>query len=215
MKRVAISQSNYIPWKGYFDLINSVDEFILFDDMQFTRRDWRNRNKIKTPHGAIWLTIPVDVKGKYFQKIRETVISDSAWPQDHWKAIRHFYAKAPHFRDYEDAIAELYLDCRDQSLSLINYRFLAGICGILGITTKLSRSMQYCLKGGNTERLVSLCKQAGGDIYVSSPRARDYIQPGLFEREGIQLLYFELGYLLDSTKARVVGSGPWTSSRGP
>jgi len=72
MKRVAIVQSNYIPWKGYFDLIRSVDEFILLDEVQFTKRDWRNRNKIKTPAGAVWLTIPVLVKGRYFQKISET-----------------------------------------------------------------------------------------------------------------------------------------------
>ena len=76
MKRVAIVQSNYIPWKGYFDMINSVDEFILLDEVQFTRRDWRNRNRIKTPAGPVWLTIPVRVKGKYFQKISETEVSD-------------------------------------------------------------------------------------------------------------------------------------------
>ena len=78
-RKIAIVQSNYIPWKGYFDLINLVDEFILFDDMQYTRRDWRNRNKIKAPQGSVWLTIPVRVKGKYFQKIKDTVISDSKW----------------------------------------------------------------------------------------------------------------------------------------
>ena len=74
MKRVAILQSNYIPWKGYFDLIAHVDEFILYDDMQYTRRDWRNRNLIKTPQGTQWLTVPVQVKGKYHQRIRDTLI---------------------------------------------------------------------------------------------------------------------------------------------
>ena len=77
MKKVAILQSNYIPWKGYFDLINIVDEFIVYDDMQYTRRDWRNRNKIKTPQGLQWLTIPVEIKGKFFQKINETKVSVS------------------------------------------------------------------------------------------------------------------------------------------
>ncbi|MDX2231897.1 MAG: WbqC family protein [Leptolyngbyaceae cyanobacterium bins.349] len=86
-KKVAIVQSNYIPWKGYFDLINSVDEFILYDDMQYTRRDWRNRNQIKTASGLMWLTIPVQVKGKYYQKIRETQISDPTWAQEHWRSI--------------------------------------------------------------------------------------------------------------------------------
>ena len=78
-KKVAILQSNYIPWKGYFDMIASVDEFILYDDMQYTRRDWRNRNQIKTAQGLKWLTIPVCVKGKYYQKIRDTEIAKSNW----------------------------------------------------------------------------------------------------------------------------------------
>ena len=84
-KSVAIVQSCYIPWKGYFDLIASVDEFILYDDRQFTRRDWRNRNRIKTPQGTKWLTIPVETKGRYHQRIDDTVISDTAWASEHWK----------------------------------------------------------------------------------------------------------------------------------
>ena len=190
-KRVAIVQSNYIPWKGYFDLINSVDEFILFDDVQYTRRDWRNRNKIKTPLGTAWLSIPVEVKGKYFQKIRDTVISDRIWAQDHLRTIRHFYCKAAHFDEYKDVLEELYLGCNETSLSLINYRFLSTICGLLGIRTKLSWSMQYSITEGKTERLVSLCKQAGAEVYISGPAARDYIQPEIFEQEGVELVYFD------------------------
>src|SRR6266576_2014989 len=88
-KRVAIVQSSYIPWKGYFDLINLVDEFVLYDDRQFTKRDWRNRNRIKTPDGVQWLTIPVNVKGKYHQRIDETTISDPDWAERHWKTLVH------------------------------------------------------------------------------------------------------------------------------
>ena len=94
MKKIAILQSNYIPWKGYFDIINMVDEFILYDDMQYTRRDWRNRNKIKTPKGLQWLTIPVINSGKFFQKINETEVTDSQWCHDHWRAISLNYAFA-------------------------------------------------------------------------------------------------------------------------
>src|SRR5438105_196485 len=90
-KRIAIVQSNYIPWKGYFDLINSVDEFVLYDDMQYTRRDWRNRNKIKTKDGPQWLTIPVEVKGKYHQAIRETLIVDGDWGENHWRRLVQSY----------------------------------------------------------------------------------------------------------------------------
>src|SRR6476620_7892406 len=107
-KKVAIVQSNYIPWKGYFDLIHMVDEFILYDDMQYTRRDWRNRNYIKTPRGLEWLTIAVDVKGKYLQKIRETRVSDPTWDDTHWKTIVHNYAKAPCFERYRARFEALY-----------------------------------------------------------------------------------------------------------
>src|SRR5574341_355883 len=108
MKRVAIVQSNYIPWKGYFDMIASVDEFILYDDMQYTRRDWRNRNIIKTANGLLWLTIPVQVKGKYYQKVCETVISDQNWNQKHWNSITHNYARARYYREYKEVFEDLY-----------------------------------------------------------------------------------------------------------
>src|SRR5438046_4323553 len=98
-RKAAIVQSNYIPWKGYFDLIRRVDEFILYDDVQYTRRDWRNRNLIKTPQGLRWLTIPVEVKGKYYQSIRDTKIADPVWAASHWQTIVHNYGRAPHVRD--------------------------------------------------------------------------------------------------------------------
>ena len=107
-KRVAIVQSCYIPWKGYFDLINLVDEFILYDDRQYTRRDWRNRNRIKTAQGSQWLTIPVEVKGRYDQRIDETLISDPGWAEKHWKTLTHSYASAPHFDEYREAFEALY-----------------------------------------------------------------------------------------------------------
>ena len=110
MKSVAILQSNYIPWKGYFDLIASVDEFILYDDMQFTRRDWRNRNQIKSPRGIEWLTIPVRVKGKYHQKIRETEVEGSTWANAHWRALVQNYRKAPCFDVIADWLEPYYLE---------------------------------------------------------------------------------------------------------
>ena len=93
--RIAIVQSSYIPWKGYFDLIHSVDEFVLFDDVQFTRRDWRNRNRIKTPHGPAWLTIPVNTKGKYLDPIKDIRVSDPSWGVHHWKTLSANYARSP------------------------------------------------------------------------------------------------------------------------
>ena len=124
MKKALITQSNYIPWKGYFDAINMVDEFIIYDDMQFTRRDWRNRNKIKTKDGLIWLTIPVEVKGKYFQKINETVISDPNWGMHHWKTIQYNYHKTPYFTLYKDQFEEAFLNNDKKYLTEINLQFL-------------------------------------------------------------------------------------------
>src|SRR3954453_5063321 len=117
-KAVAIVQSCYIPWKGYFDLIASVDEFILYDARQFPRRDWRNRNRIKTPQGAQWLTIPVETKGRYYQRIDETVISDPEWGESHWKTIVHNYAGAAHFSDFRGEFEQLYRDATDSLLSV-------------------------------------------------------------------------------------------------
>lgn len=192
MKKIAIVQSNYIPWKGYFDLVNAVDEFVLYDDMQFTRRDWRNRNLIKTPRGLQWLTIPVVAKGRYFQRICDTVISDPGWGAKHWSTLVHNYSKAPFFARYRPVFEPLYLDHAEAGLSAVNLRFIAAICGILGITTRISWSMDYRpLKAGKTERLVDLCMRAGGTHYVSGPAARDYIEPQWFDAAGVSLSFFD------------------------
>lgn len=190
-KRVAIVQSNYIPWKGYFDLINSVDEFIIYDDMQYTRRDWRNRNKIKTSNGSIWLTIPVLVKGKYFQKIKETQISDPNWYKNHWNSLKHNYSRARYFKYYESRIIEMYMASPETYLSQLNYRFIKTICDLLNIKTKISWSADYNVIDGKTERLVEICRQAGATEYFSGPSARDYIIPELFARAGIQLIWMD------------------------
>jgi hypothetical protein len=190
-KRVAIVQSNYIPWRGYFDLINSVDEFILYDDMQYTRRDWRNRNTIKSRGGLIWLTIPVQVKGKYFQKIKDTVVADPNWAHDHWQSIAHNYSQAPYFPEYREVFDNLYSALSDEFLSQINYRFIAAICRILGINTTISSSMDYELTGDKTEKLVNLCRQAGATEYLSGPAAKTYLNESLFQSQGIAVSYMD------------------------
>lgn len=192
MKKIAILQSNYIPWKGYFDIINSVDEFILYDDMQYTRRDWRNRNKIKTPDGVQWLTIPVENKGKFYQKINETEVVDGNWVESHWRSIQCNYGKAKYFHEYEKQIKAVYDECKDERyLSKINYKFICEICNILGIDTKITWSSDYQLVEGKTERLVGLVKAAGGDYYLSGPAAQDYIEDELFEKAGIGLAWMD------------------------
>jgi hypothetical protein len=190
-KTIAVVQSNYIPWRGYFDLINSVDEFILYDDVQYTIRDWRNRNIIKTQNGPRWLTIPVEVKGKYFQKIKDTVISDTTWGRKHWASIIHNYSRAKYFLIYRELFKDLYLRSEDKLLSQINYRFIIAICQILGIRTTISRSMDYNLVGDKTERLVHLCKQAGATAYLSGPSAKVYLDEDVFRNEGIAVAYID------------------------
>lgn len=191
MKKVAIVQSNYIPWKGYFDMIASVDEFILFDDMQYTRRDWRNRNQIKTPQGLQWLTVPVKVKGRYHQTIRETEIDGADWVQAHWKALAQNYRRAPHFAEVSSWLEPCYSGGIYTHLSGLNRTLVEAVCDYLGIVTRISNSWDYELQPGKTERLVSLCEQAGGTEYISGPAARDYIQPELFAERGIALGWFD------------------------
>jgi hypothetical protein len=192
-KRIAIVQSSYIPWKGYFDLIGSVDEFVLLDDAQFTRRDWRNRNRIKTADGLKWLTVPVEVKGKYQQAIKDTCIKDPSWREKHWKSLYHAYAKAPCFSQYSARIEALYQDASDEHLSQINYRFLTAICDILGIDTKITWSMDYGAQGRRSERLLEICREAGATEYLSGPAAKAYLDEPLFEAAGIDVIWMDYG----------------------
>ncbi len=192
MKRVAIVQSNYIPWRGYFDLINRVDEFVLLDEVQFTRRDWRNRNLIKTPQGAKWLTIPVASKGQYLQKISEVRVEDASWAEKHWKSIIHAYSKAPYFSRYENWLKALYENAAQETcLSAINRLFLEAICREIGINTVLSNSSDYALEGAKTERLLSICVQAEANCYLSGPAAKDYLEEKQFQEQGITVNWMD------------------------
>lgn len=191
MKKIAIVQSNYLPWKGYFDMIASVDEFILYDDMQYTRRDWRNRNQIKTPQGLQWITVPVKAKGKYLQTIRETLIDGEDWSQTHWKTLVSNYRRAPYFAEVSSVLEPLFLGGTHSTLSALNRALLEAVCRYLDIRTRITNSWDYTLIDGKTERLAALCAQAGGQEYVSGPAARDYIVPEVFSDHGIKLTWFD------------------------
>jgi hypothetical protein len=186
---VAILQSNYIPWKGYFDLIRAVDEFILFDTAQYTRQDWRNRNLVKTQHGPMWLTVPI--KSHFPQLIQETEVSDPIWKERHWKTLAQNYARAPYFDVYRARFEELYLGCEEKMLSRVNYRFLKAICEMLGIHTRFSWSAEYPAVKGKTERLVEWCKSLSATEYWSGPAAKDYIDESLFANESIAVRYVD------------------------
>ncbi|MDW3681745.1 WbqC family protein [Cupriavidus sp. CV2] len=191
LKKIAILQSNYIPWKGYFDMIAAVDEFILYDDMQYTKRDWRNRNQIKTPQNVQWLTVPVQVKGRYDQKIKDTEIDGADWALAHWKTLEQNYRRAQCFDEIKSWLAPLYLDEHYTHLSQLNRRFIDAVCKYLGINTVISNSWDYVLSDGKTERLADLCAQARGTEYISGPSAKDYIEESVFSEKGIKVSWFD------------------------
>jgi len=188
-RRVAIVQSSYIPWKGYFDLIRAADEFILLDDVQFTKRDWRSRNRIKTKDGLHWLSIPVHTKGRYEQRILDATVSDPSWAVRHWQTIQGAYARAPHFADYAPAFEALYRSPISDRLSEINHALIVAGCTALGIRTPIKWSEAYHPREGRNERLIDLCVKSGATEYLSGPSARGYIDEQAFNDAGVQVLF--------------------------
>jgi|RhiMethySRZTD1v2_1073278.scaffolds.fasta_scaffold59548_3 hypothetical protein len=184
-KCVAIVQSSYIPWKGYFDLIRAADEFILLDDVQFTKRDWRSRNRIKTKDGLYWLTIPVQTSGRYQQRIMDTTIADSTWSERHWQTIQSAYARTPFFDAYAPQLREAYQRVTSNRLSDVNRSLLERVCQMLGITTPIRWSSEYHPREGRNERLIDLCVKSGATDYLSGPSARGYVDEAVFADAGV------------------------------
>lgn len=189
MKKIAILQSNYIPWKGYFDLIAAVDEFVFYDDVQFTKNDWRNRNKIKTPQGIAWLTIPVG--DHIHREIREVSPSNSLWQEKHWKSLCANYARAAYFHDVARWLEPLYLGKTHSNLSALNQEFIVAICDYLGIRTRFSHSWDFQGVEGRVERLIAICRQAEANVYISGPSARCYLSDTEFSEAGIAVDWFD------------------------
>jgi hypothetical protein len=190
-KRVAIVQSSYIPWKGYFDLIRAADEFILLDEVQFTKRDWRSRNRIKTKDGLHWLTIPVHTKGRYEQRIMDTAISDASWSERHWQTIHSAYARTPFFETYAPQVRAVYEKPPSDRLSDVNRSLIEAVCRALGITTRITWSSEYHPGEGRNERLVDVCRKAGATDYLSGPSAREYVDEDAFARAGVTVHFVD------------------------
>ncbi len=188
MKKVAIIQSNYIPWKGYFDIINMVDEFFILDDVQYTKRDFRNRNKIKTPKGVSWITIPVKVKDRYYQKINETMIVDKSWQESHWNKIKQNYSKSKCFDEYKTIFEDLYRSINTNRLSKVNFKFIRTINSILDVSTKITYPKKTKkISKNKTMRLVEICKDSGADVYLSGPKGKEYLDLSLFEKFSLKV----------------------------
>lgn len=186
-----ITQSNYIPWKGYFDSIAIADAYVIYDDMQYTKRDWRNRNLIKTPVGLKWLTIPVEVKGKYFQKINETKISDKNWNIDHLNILKENYKNAKSYKMVLEWVENLYINCGFEFLTDVNQYFIENINAFLGIDINIIKSDKFQLAEDKTERLINICKELNGTDYYSGAAAKNYMNEELFEKEKIALHYLD------------------------
>jgi len=188
MKRVVINQSNYLPWKGYFDMIHDADFFIFYDDVQYTNRDWRNRNLIKTMHGMLWLTIPVGSDRK--RLIQEVVIENSKWQKLHWETICHHYKKAQFFYLYKEFFENIYLNQSWDNLSHLNHYLIENISfEFLKIKTKFLRSSEFKKNGGGKEAILSILKEIGATNYISGPRAKSYLNKLDFEQNNINLTW--------------------------
>lgn len=183
--RVCIIQSCYIPWKGFFDLIGRCDEYVIFDGVQYVKRHWHNRNRIKTSHGIEWLTIPVVTRGRFEQRIDEVEI-EKPWADKHWRTLELAYKRAPFFDSLAPVVRGWYeRAANEHRLTNVNEIFLRGIAGLLALKTNITRDIAYPASGSKTERLLGIARSAGADSYLSGPSARDYLDEAMFNSVGI------------------------------
>ena len=191
--KTAILQSNYIPWRGYFDMIKSVDFFVLYDHVQYTKNDWRNRNIIKTNQGQQWLTIPVQ-SNSLLQSIDNTFISEKHknWYIKHLRTLQMSYAKSKYFKEVFPWIEHLYNKAVEMDrLTDINEYLIREISSFLEIKTEIKRDSDFELIEGKNEKLLNICKQLGSEVYLSGPAAKSYIDEGLFKLNGIDVEWMD------------------------
>ena len=183
--RIAVIQSCYVPWKGFFDLIGRCDEYVIYDGVQYVKRHWHNRNRIKTANGLEWLTIPVITKGRFEQPIDEVEI-EKQWADKHWRTLELAYKRARFFEQYAPTVKGWYERADKQArLTDVNEIFLRGIAELLGLRTRFARHTAYPADGVKTERLLGIARAAGADRYLSGPTAQEYFDESIFTAAGI------------------------------
>ena len=184
-------QSNYVPWKGYFDIINDVDIFVFYDDVQYTTRDWRNRNMIKPKGTPLWITVPVKNESLRTKKIFEVEIDNTQkWQLKHMKSITLSYSKAPYLKDYMGFIEKIYVDSEWTSLVELNRFVIKGICKLLGITTEFVNLEDLNIDGNKDgERIIKVCRELNCRFMLNGPSARSFIDQSLFDDAGIEIDY--------------------------
>lgn len=192
--RIIVTQSNYIPWKGYFTTMKKATHIVLYDDMQYTKRDWRNRNKIITPSGPKWISVPVITKGRFHQKINETVIDNPDWNISHWNLIEQNYRLSPYFEQYGNIFKNIYLKELNnvEYLSEINRIILKRVIDLLNIDIEIIDSRELDLRGDKTEKLVNVCKDLNAVEYFTGPAAKNYINEECFTSQNIKISYYDL-----------------------
>ncbi len=191
--RVGIIQSNYVPWRGYFDFIDDCDVFILFDDVQYTDRDWRNRNRLKTPKGPAWITVSLQ-SGARDRLVQDVTIDwETDWSARHLNMLRQNYRAAPHQASIVEEISEIFAR-KPARLSELNRALIVWANARLGITTPLIDAASLPGRGRRTERLISLVEAVGGTRYLSGPAAESYLEPEAFRSAGIGLEYKSYDY---------------------
>lgn len=194
---VVILQPSYMPWRGYFDQILRADLFIFYDDVQYDKHGWRNRNQIKTAQGKQWLTIPVHshgaTKGISIKNIK--IDWSKPWAKNHFKALGFAYQKAPYFKQYLPLIESFY-SRHDEMLSDFTIATTEVITRTLGIThTRFMRSSDIPgISGERTDRLIQILAEVGASHYISGPSARGYIEREKFDKAGVTLEYINYDY---------------------
>lgn len=188
MSRVGIIQSNFLPWRGYFDFIQEVDTFIILEDVQYTKRDWRNRNRLRSlDTDTQWLSVPVIARRD--TNIDEVIIDRTQrWPSKALSYLEYNYKKSPFFNDYFDHIEKIF-GLNDDRLVDLNYKLIRAICSWLGINTKLIRSTELDTHGKKEQKLINLVKSVNGNSYLSGPSAKNYIIEENWQRNEIKLSY--------------------------
>ena len=193
MKRVAIIQSAYIPWKGFFDLISHCEAYIIYDSVAFSKGHWHNRNKIKREHGSPWLTIPVKTADRLGQPLDE-VSAVPGWAERHWDIIAQSYASAEYFKTESGELKQLFESlAREPLLTRINETFLRWFTRRLGLKTEILRDRTFALSGQPTERLVQLCKAIAATHYLSGPSAKEYLDVRQMEVAGLGVEWMQYG----------------------
>lgn len=190
MRVVSIHQPNYLPGLTYFAKMAQCDVFVLLDTVEYSKNNWTNRNRIKGPHGAQWLTVPVLTSGRSDQTIREVETKESAqWESKHWRALQTNYGGAPCFADYELQLRPIY-ERQWPMLVEINEHLIRLIAGWLDITTELIQASELAeIRGESTSLLVSICQAVDADVYLSGPGGRKYLETKQFRNAGIQLRF--------------------------